>query len=242
MSSKTIAFFGASGGCGLAALRLAVGNNHTCIALCRNPDKLSAVFPSNPPNLHLVKGNAHDADVVASCLVNPNDPSRLVDMLCFTVGSVFNFTKLTTDDPHVCEKSMDALFKALATLRQQGKQGSPLLAVISTTGISRFQRDVPIAFLPMYKALHVPHMDKKVMEERLEASSERWIAVRPSLLINGAIPDRKIRVHIEDPIKGIEQKEVGYTISREDVGRWMYENLIVGETKQYEGKAVGLTW
>ncbi|KAM0430967.1 hypothetical protein ACHAPT_005601 [Fusarium lateritium] len=240
--SKTIAFFGATAGCGLSALKLAIENNHTCIALCRSPDKLSTLFPSNPANLVAIKGNAHDADAVASSLINPSDPSRLVDIVCFTIGSVFSFTKLTTEDPHVCEKGMDALFKALSTLRQQGKSGSPLLAVISTTGISKFQRDVPIAFIPMYKALHVPHADKKVMEERLQAGAERWVAVRPSLLVDGAVPGRKIRVGVEDPVKGVEVKEFGYTISREDVGRWMYENLIAGEAGKYEGKAVGLTW
>ncbi|RSL37960.1 hypothetical protein CEP53_015319 [Fusarium sp. AF-6] len=240
--SKTIAFFGATGGCGLSALNLSIANNHTCIALCRNPDKLSTLFPSKPTNLTAIKGNAHDSEAVASCLVNPSDPSRLVDIVCFTIGSVFSFAKLTTEDPNVCEKAMDALFKALDTLRQQGKTGKPLLAVISTTGISKFQRDVPIAFLPLYKALHVPHEDKRVMEERLQASSERWIAVRPSLLVDGAVPERNIRVGVEDPVKGVEVKEFGYTISREDVGRWIYENLIVGETERYEGKAVGITW
>ncbi|KAF4982525.1 hypothetical protein FZEAL_1876 [Fusarium zealandicum] len=242
MTSKTIAFFGATGGCGLSALKLAVENNYTCIALCRNPDKLSAIFPDNPSNLHAIKGNAHDAEAVASCLADPANPSRLVDTVCFTIGSPFNFSKLTSEDPHVCENGMNSLLKALSGLRQQGKHGSPLLAVISTTGISKFQRDVPIAFLPLYKALHVPHADKRVMEDQLISSPERWVAVRPSLLVDGAAPDHAIRVAIEDPVKGVEKKEVGYTISREDVGRWVYENLLVGGSKQYEGKALGITW
>ncbi|KAM5354010.1 hypothetical protein ACJ41O_000660 [Fusarium nematophilum] len=239
---STIAFFGATAGCGLSALRLAVANNHTCIALCRNPSKLTSAFPSNPPNLHPVKGNAHDASSVASCLVDPADPSRLVDVVCSSIGSAFSFTKLSTEDPNVCEKGIDALLKALGDLRQQGKQGDPLIVVVSTTGISRFQRDVPLAFVPMYKALHVPHMDKKAMEEKLAVSKQRWVAVRPSLLIDGAVPDRQIRVGIEHPVAGVEAKEVGYTISREDVGRWIYENLIAGDAKRYEGRAVGLTW
>ncbi|KAH6892350.1 hypothetical protein B0T10DRAFT_528160 [Thelonectria olida] len=239
----TIAYLGASGGCGLGSLKLAVADGHTCIALCRNPAKLEALFPDKPANLLIKPGNAHDPDAVAACLVNPADPSRLVDKISFTIGGLFDPKKFTIDDPDVCKKGIASLLSALDALRAQGSQGRPLLAVISTTGVSKHGRDVPLAFVPFYHyGLSVPHADKKVMEEKLQASSERYVAVRPSFLTDGAKPDRKIRVGVEDPDAGIEKKEVGYAISRDDVGRWMYQNLLNAENPQYERKAVGITW
>lgn len=243
LTNQTIAFLGGSGGCGLASLKLAVAAGHTCIALCRTPSKVEALFPNCPANLHIRQGNAHDADSVAACLTHPADPSRLVDSISFTIGGLFNPKNFTIDDPDVCKKGIATLLEALDKLRLAGAQGNPLLAVISTTGISKHARDVPLAFLPFYHyGLSVPHADKKVMEERLVESPERWVAVRPSFLVDGSKPDRKIRVGVEDLHKGVEKKEVGYTISREDVGRWMYENLLTAENPQYNGKAVSITW
>ncbi|OAR00834.1 hypothetical protein LLEC1_06292, partial [Akanthomyces lecanii] len=113
-----------------------------------------------------------------------------------------------------------------------------------TTGISRFGRDVPLAMLPMYRwMLHQPHADKQVMERLLAASAERIVVVRPSYLKDEARPEREIRVGVEDPEKGIESKEVGYFIARDDVGRWVYENLLRDPAEcEYEGKAVSLSW
>ncbi|KAH7140836.1 hypothetical protein EDB81DRAFT_798965 [Dactylonectria macrodidyma] len=243
LNNRTIAFLGGSGGCGLSTLKLAVAAGHTCIALARTPAKFEALFPNKPANLHIRQGNAHDADSVAACLTHPSDPARLVDSVSFTIGGLFDPWKFTIDDPDVCKKGIATLLTALNNLRSAGAVGSPLLAVISTTGISKHGRDVPLAFFPFYHyGLAVPHADKQVMEERLLASPERWVAVRPSFLVDGGKPERKIRVGVEDLTSGIEKKEVGYTISREDVGRWMYENLLVAENPQYQGKAVSITW
>ena len=160
----TIAFIGASGGCGLAALQRAVAAGHTCVALCRKPAKMDAHFPSRPPNLVVLAGNAHDADAVAACLVRPDDGSRLVDAVHVSVGGQLDLKTRTLDDPDVCKKATECVLSALATLRDQHRsqgegQGEdqaqaphrPLLTVISTTGVSRFGRDVPLAMLPMYK-------------------------------------------------------------------------------------------
>ncbi|KAJ3489363.1 hypothetical protein NLG97_g6012 [Lecanicillium saksenae] len=97
--------------------------------------------------------------------------------------------------------------------------------------------------LPMYKwMLHQPHADKEVMEKQLAESGERVVMVRPSFLKDVAQPEKKIRVGVEDPAKGVEVKEIGYFISRDDVGRWVYENLLEDPDKcQYEGKAVSIS-
>ncbi|KPM36383.1 hypothetical protein AK830_g10186 [Neonectria ditissima] len=243
LQSQTIAFLGASGGCGLAALKLAIAAGHTCIALCRTPSKLEAVFPNRPANLIVRQGNAHDAEAVAACLTVPADAARLVDAVCFSIGGRFSTKTFSIDDPDVCKKGIASVLQALDTLRRTGAQGSPLVAAISSTGISDHGRDVPLPFAPLYRyGLAVPHADKKVLEQRLIESSERWVVVRPSFMVDGGKPDRKIRVGVEDPSKGVEKKEVGYTISREDVGRWMYENLFAVDSTQYNGKAVSITW
>ncbi|PHH86030.1 hypothetical protein CDD83_10849 [Cordyceps sp. RAO-2017] len=244
-ATKTIAFFGATGGCGLSALRRSVAAGHTCIALCRTPSKLEAHFPDKPANLVVRKGDAHDAKAVAECLTVPSDQARLVDAVNFSIGGTVNMSNMSMSDPDVCKRGVAALLEALASLRATwGAVGRPLLAVVSTTGISQHGRDVPLLLLPMYRfALHAPHEDKKVAERSLFECDERFVIVRPSLLLDGEKADKKIRVHVEGP-RGIERKEVGYFISREDVGRWMFDNLLqkADSAVEYEGKAVGLTW
>ncbi len=217
----TIAFFGASGGCGLAALKRCLDAGHTCIALCRYPEKLTTAL-SGKANLVIVQGNAHSVDDVAKCLTRPGQPQQLVDAVCSTIGSGFDLKKMTFADPEVCEKGIDALLAALKRLREAGAAGATRLVVISSTGISQHARDVPLAMLPMYRLmLKIPHADKKLMEERLVASDEVYAIVRPSFLTDGA-SDKTVRAGIEDPRTGVESKAVGYTISRQDTaGGWL---------------------
>ncbi|KOS20963.1 Flavin reductase (NADPH) [Escovopsis weberi] len=249
----SLAFFGASGGCGLFALKKAVAAGYTCIALCRNPSKLEAHFPALPANLIIKPGNAHAQADVAACLQAVPSPSssplssapRLVDAVYFTIGGAFNAKNFSIDDPDVCRKGITTLHDAIAALRAQGFPGRPLVVVGSTTGISKHKRDVPLMMMPMYSImLKQPHKDKKAMEDIVVAGPERFVLVRPSFLTDGEKPDRKIRVAVEDPDKGVERLENGYFISREDVGRWVFENLLMGggAPNQYEGKAVGITW
>ena len=256
-SPQTVAFLGASGGCGLAALQHTLAAGHTCVALCRTPSKLAAAFPDPqalPRGLNLVRGDAHDAASVAECLRVPGSaaPGILVDIVVFTIGSPFNLAKMTTLDPDVCKKGIAALLEALASLRRAGARPAggagtgPRLVVISTCGISAAGRDFPLAATPMYSfMLKVPHADKRVMEERLLAGGEAYTLVRPSLLCDGARPDRKIRVGVVDARSGegpTAKDGVGYSISREDTGRWMAENLILKPATEYIGKAVLITW
>ncbi|KYK56606.1 hypothetical protein DCS_03607 [Drechmeria coniospora] len=260
---KTIAFLGATGGCGFSALRRAIEAGHNCIALCRSPAKLEAkldeFFPERPTNLVIREGNAHHVAAVASCLLVPPPPpspsisssqrqseKRLVDAVHFSVGGTVSFPSFSMDDPDVCKKAAKALLDALDTLRNDdGATGRPLLVVISTTGISTLGRDVPIPLVPFYHyALRVPHEDKRVVEKTLFACQERFVLVRPSLLNDSSRTDRPVRVHVEGPATGIERCEIGYFISRNEVGRWTFDNLLekADEQIEYEGKAVGLTW
>ncbi|RYP93090.1 hypothetical protein DL770_000836 [Monosporascus sp. CRB-9-2] len=263
-TKKTIAFFGATGGCGLSALRHSLAAGHTCVALCRTPSKLTDRFPSAQyPNLTVVKGNAHDAEAVARCLVVPSDPSNqansgvhLADTIIFSLGGAFIWSRLTIDDPHVCERGIAAVLEAITTVRSSTPKYTgwrPTIAALSTTGISRAGRDIPLLMVPLYHgALSIPHADKRALEDRLVAGGGGggedcdydYVVVRPSLLSDGAKPERDIRIGVEDlRAEVFESREIGNFISREDVGRWIFEELVEGDRgKRYHGKAVSITW
>lgn len=242
--SRTITFLGASGGCGLAALRKAVNHSDStiCVALCRTPSKLiDALRPSSYPNLVVKEGNAHSIEDIKSVLIHPSDPARLVDTVCFTIGSPMNFAKLSTEDPHVCERGMAAVLQALGELRAAGAAGTPRICAVSTTGL-RERRDMPLLVWPFYHyVLSVPHKDKAAMEAMLRGAGEGVTIVRPSLLTDGPQAGGTIRVGVDDIQSGrTESEAVGYTISRADVGAWMWENVL--RDGRFSGKAVSITY
>ena len=240
-NTKTVAFLGASGGVGLSALKHTLAAGHQCIALCRTPSKLTAILPrETTPNLRIIQGNAHDVEAVSQCLQKGDD--TLVDAIVSTIGSRPVLSKLSIEDPDVCRKGMATLLEALAGLRRRGAAGRPRIAVCSTTGISRFGRDVPLALVPLYHVgLRVPHRDKAAMEERLVASGEPFTIVHASLLTDGATTT-PIRVGIEDPQTGRESAAIGYTISREDAGKWMADNLVLKNDERYVNKIAMITY
>ncbi|KAL1858126.1 hypothetical protein VTK73DRAFT_7930 [Phialemonium thermophilum] len=249
-SPKALLFLGATGGCGLSALRRSLEAGHNCVALCRTPAKLTDKLPSpTPANLRIEQGNAHNVDDVARCLVHPTKGAgHIVDAIVFSIGLLIKMPSMTLDDPHVCETGIRVLLEALARLRAEYPaalaSARPRIHVLSTTGITELGRDVPLAFVPMYHVmLKVPHKDKVAMERRLVASAEDWTFIRPSLLTDGPSTDKDIRVGIEDPVAGkVESKALGYTISREDVGRWIFENLIQEKDDKYVRKAATITY
>ena len=75
------------------------------------------------------------------------------------------------------------------------------------------------------------------MEKAIVEQTDHSVIVRPSLLTNGkARGGKKIRVGTE------EKPAVGYTISREDVGLWVFENLLKGDGETYVGQKVTITY
>ncbi|KAK4244033.1 oxidoreductase AflX [Corynascus novoguineensis] len=262
-SSKTILFLGATGGVGLSALRRSLAANHTCIALCRTPSNLtSQLMPQGqtpPANLHIVQGDAHDAAVIARCLSPTAAADRSggpVDTVVFSIGA--RPTLRGMSDPHVCERGITALLAALRETREarstqggkgqgQGKEQKKVrLMVVSTTGISDVTRDVPLAMLPLYKVmLHTAHMDKRAMERLVMASGDAtdWTIVRGSLYTNGPATEGLVRVGMDDPVRGVLETKpaIGYTISREDVGKWVFDECIEGSDK-WVGKAAMITY
>ncbi|KAK3898129.1 oxidoreductase AflX [Staphylotrichum tortipilum] len=245
---KTLLFLGATGGVGLSALRRALAADHTCIALCRTPSKLAALLPSpTPANLHLVEGNAHDEAALAKALVAPSDKNRLVDGIVFSIGA--KPTLRGMDDPHVCEVGMKALLAALRKVKGDGVTGGkPLLVAVSSTGISDAGRDLPLLMVPLYKVLlGTAHKDKKAMENLAIKGGEEglvdWTLIRGSLYTDGPATEGNVREGMEDVVNGVVESEaVGYTISREDVGKWVFENLVKGDGGKWFGKAATLTY
>lgn len=137
---------------------------------------------------------------------------------------------------------MATLLEALDQLRRDGATGRPYIIVCSTTGMSKFGRDIPLAMVPLYHiVLKTPHADKKVMEDRLTAAGEDYTIVQPSLLMGGA-SSKPVRVGIEDPKTGRETEAIGYTISREDAGRWFAENLVLERDPRYLNKIAKITY
>lgn len=137
---------------------------------------------------------------------------------------------------------MTIMLKALDQLRSEGATGKPHIVVASTTGMSRFGRDFPLVTFPFYCImLKIPHEDKKAMEDLLVESGEVHTIVRASLLVNGET-SREIRTGIEDPKTGRESEAIGYTISREDTGRWVADHLVLRLDGKYVNKIVMVTY
>lgn len=63
-----------------------------------------------------------------------------------------------------------------------------------------------------------------------------FVIVRPSLLTNGkAVGVERVRTGTE------ERPAVGWVISREEVGLWMFEELVRGEGGRWVGQKVTVT-
>lgn len=239
-TNKTIVFLGATGGCGLSALRRSLNAGHQCVALCRDPSKLTALLPSpTPAHLTIVEGNAFDEASLTKIVMSPSNAGVLVDAVVTSIGPAFS-----NSDFQTCEKGMKALLAVLATCRQNGATGNPRILAISSTGVSQLGRDIPIAVVPLYRTLiKKPHKDKRVMEELLYASNEQWTILRPSLFLGEGEKNKTIRVGIEDPVSGIESKAIGYTITKEDVGKWIFENILQANGEdRYLRKIASITY
>lgn len=136
----------------------------------------------------------------------------------------------------ICQEGIDTIKEVL----QSRKGVKPLLVAISTTGLSDFGRDIPLLMVPFYYfLLSIPHKDKKAMEQKIiagvvgeDAPFGEFAIVRASLLTNGECG--KIRAEVEDG-KVISSAAIGYTISRKDVGRYIFEEIIERYTEAAKG-------
>jgi putative NADH-flavin reductase len=244
-STETILFIGASRSCGLSALRHSLAEGHNATAICRTPSKLSDILTDRErQNIRIEEGNAHDANVLSRLLVKPTDSTEFVEYVVTSIGAGFSLQNMGMDDKSVCEKGTQILLASIKQLRENGVRGHPHIVAVSSTGLSPFERDIPLPLVPLYRTLiKTAHKDKRAVEELLYSSNERWTIIRPSLLIDNCTnPTNTIRVGIEDPKIGIEEKAIGYVITREEVGRWIFKAILKGDSlERYTRKAVSLT-
>ncbi|KAI9770898.1 MAG: hypothetical protein M1840_002602 [Geoglossum simile] len=225
---------------------LKTNNNHRDkTQVCRTPSKLTGLLTSPPrslsestlKNLTIHEGSSTDAAAVLATLRTPSGAPATV--IIFSIGGMATFwpnplrPRLT--DPTICETSMATLLQAVGSLA-----AAPFLLAVSTMGLpSAPKRDVPLALLPLYRLMLThPHADKEKMEALLEGN-ERAVVVRASLLTDGA------RLGVGEVRTGTEEAPaVGYTISREDVGGWVFERVVENamRAEEFGGKKVTVTY
>jgi hypothetical protein len=234
----------------------------------RTPSKLFKLLGERDVSEETVKsqlsietGNIKDSSSVQTVLVKDG---RLVDIIIFGVGAypvMTNPLKPTLEDPTICQDGMASVVTALEAIRAEHVAANkpwspPTLIAMSTTGMAQ-KRDLPWAMYPLYKwLLEVPHRDKKVMEDKLMAATEdgllKGMVVRASLLTDGAsLGLKSVREGaVSETPTGQPPKEeagtpaIGYTISRRDVGGWIYHRVIQDETHGADkiGKYVTVTY
>lgn len=224
-----------------------------------------AVSPSTMnTNLTIIQGSAKDLSPVKQTLAPGGVPASIVLSGLGGAPKVqWSLTcPFTLDDPNICHEAMSILLQALRELRREGviaEAQRPFVACISTTGTQKMPRDIPIAYYGFYHwALQVPHKDKRVMEAELARASKEsgaeapigaFAIVRPTFMFDGDSKGmEKVRsgwvVHPEAVNAGETNAPgpaIGYTIRRDDVGLWMFEEL-VKRTAEWENKAVTLTF
>lgn len=215
-------------------------------------------------HLTIVQGSAKDIAPVKQTLAPSGVPASIVlSGLGGTPTMQWSVTcPFSLDDPDICHDAMRILLQALRELRREGvvaEAQKPFVACISTTGTQKHPRDVPVAYYGLYHwALQVAHKDKRVMESELaragresdaEAPIRAFAIVRPTLMFDGeskgvdAIKSGWV-VHPEAVNAGDKTApgpELGYTIRKNDVGLWMFEEL-VKKTGEWENKAISLTY
>lgn len=227
----------------------------------RTPSKLTDMLKTHDISadliskyLAIVQGNARDSIKVAEALKVNN---VVADMVVSGVGGmpVFkpNPLRPTLNDPTICQDTVSTILEALRNQHSNSQGKKPTLVVISSTGISDSGRDIPIAMVPLYHwLLPVPHKDKKMMEKLLveefkndtSSAIANFVAVRPSLLMNGrAVGFGAIRAGVESQGE-IDKSAIGYTITRADVGGWIFEGLVEdkgGKRSKYLNQFVNIT-
>lgn len=225
-----------------------------------------------PPNLTIVSGAIRDMPAVRRALLTSEGKLVDLVISCIGFVPSLNLTSKSLnpfkniDDVHICRDGTKNILSAIADMKgdsliyessvqggktrenESHKRQNPLLVVFSTTGITSAGRDIPLLMVPFYGLMGPPHKDKKEMEDLLHSSavpsSQPWITIRPAFLSGdgkGQPTRKEIRVGTEKDGKH-EKLTIGYTIKREDVGYWVFKEIVQGDWGRWVGKAVTLTY
>ncbi|KAH1270736.1 hypothetical protein KXW98_002532 [Aspergillus fumigatus] len=162
-------------------------------------------------------------------------------------------------DATIIGDSAIALIDALRELRSTGGlSNAPLYIPISSVGHSS-QRDQPLLSIPLYLwLLPIAQEDTAVLEKVVrkaatEANSPLggYVMLRPPLLTHGKMKGREsVRVGWiweDEAFKNQDEEEeegikIKWTISRLDLAKWMFEELVQGDAHKWKGKCVYLTY
>ncbi|KAG0290117.1 hypothetical protein BGZ98_003588 [Dissophora globulifera] len=161
---------------------------------------------------------------------------------------------VTVDNREICATSAKNIMQALQETYLEYPSTAlrkPSIVVISTTGASDTNEDVPFAFRFLYDILLADaSKDKKDMERLVMGNTvdsdvaqpvfRGAVALRPSLLvgdqnIKGGKGWQTLKVGLQD------SPAVGFTVHRADVGEWIYEQIIKRGDERWFGQLVTLT-
>lgn len=199
-----IAVIGATRGIGLAMVKAALADGHEVTALVRDPARM----PVSNPHLHIIPGDAEDAEAVARVVEGQ-------DVVCDCLG-----TKNVTQAVTMFSRSAENLSKAL----------KPEQLLIAVTGIGSGDSKGAGGFL--YDCIFMPlvlrrmYADKDRQEDIIRSKIARWIIVRPGFLTNGPHTGRYRAL---TDLRGIR----GGKISRADVADFL---LSQAKSPQYVGQ------
>ncbi|KAF5530423.1 hypothetical protein FMEXI_13561 [Fusarium mexicanum] len=258
------AFIGACGATLRHVLAWTLLEGHKAAALVRDHSKLKKTLLDlgvseeiQQSQLIVVTGSSRDVPTVRSLLLN--DPEIIFSGITSTWKLRFNpFHPIAMDDATITGDSAVAVIQALKDLVSTNSiSNSPIYAPISSTGHGS-RRDQPLSLIPVYWWLLKEAQTDTAALERVtrEAAAQKqsglggYVMLRPPLLTDGEMKGtKKVRVGWirEDNVlrKSDEQEtgiRVGYIISRMDLARWMFEELIQGDFQSWNGKCVNLTY
>ncbi|KAK6362355.1 hypothetical protein TWF730_006049 [Orbilia blumenaviensis] len=263
--TKTIAFFGATGGTALAALELSLRAGYQCSAIVRSAEKLQGMLSEGTPrtNLRVVQGDALNPEPVREVLVDPTT-GTVVDTLIYGLGArPTSLNPLTAKFlfPNICEDTTKVILSVLQELKPPT---APFICSVSTTGLGG-SKDVPFLYGPFYHwMLKTPHNDKAKMEELVKGAGaigtfRSWLLVRPTLLSDGEATYGQIKAGYEGMEKNkdfggqlslsnggsgwrsVNGNAIGYTISRKDVGAFIFEEAVANGGSRFGERTVTLS-
>jgi len=264
-STRTIAFFGATGDCAGSCLAACLRNEYTCTALARSPEKLQASLTAKGISpeiqasfLTITQGDIRDVEAVRTVLhpgTITNKPPQTVDLIISGIGPTSFYlhpnplAPIGIQDSTICRDASKTILAALLPSHSP-HHAKPLLINISTTGIPPpgLPRDIPFLYIPLYRwLLHHPHVDKGGMESNLRTlfkpevpEAERGIRgvvnVKPTLLTGGEGKGwDKVRFGVET------EPAIGWFVARKDVGEWIFERCVRREVEEgWVGRGVTL--
>jgi hypothetical protein len=257
-----ISFFGATGGCANACLAHTLNAGYKASALARTPAKLTTQLLAQgldqatiDRNLTIIQGDATNVEDVKRTLCPESNNGTLVSTIISGVGGAPKLRlsllhPFTLDNPEICTRAAETLISAVRELQVSKPQSQPLVAMISTTGISSGPEDVPFLLRFLYHhLLAIPHVDKRQMERAVisamdtEDASARpfrgFVILRPTLLtgdqsIKSGKGWQSLKVGTE------KEPALGYTVQRADVGEWIFQEVIKNDGGNWINEMVSL--